>query len=403
MVAQSDLKKYPCPSCGAFLNFNPSKNLLKCEYCGWEDKPIKSTAEVKEHSYEEYLNIDRRELIRISTTALEIDCDRCGASITFEPPQTAGKCAFCAADLVTQPKLAAPTLAPEGIIPFAIGRKKARQELITWLSKKWLAPNELKKLAQLERIKGVYLPFWTYDCQTITDYTGQRGEYYYTTETYTETNADGEEEEKTREVRHTSWHSTSGRVQRFFDDVLIAATKSLNHKQLDALEPWHLQTSLRPYEPSYLAGFEAQRPQIQLKEGFILAKEVMNIAIERDIRHDIGGDEQRINSVSTAYSAITFKHILLPVWLTSYRYRNQQYQVMINANTGEVQGDCPLSFWKVTIILEVIIGIVTTLKLVQGESNFLGILFCLIVIELISLLIIKIFWIKIAKIVESFR
>lgn len=365
MIAQSDVKKYPCPNCGAFLKFNPDKALLKCEYCGWEDEVIQSIGEVEEHSYEEYLNVAESELVRLSSTALEISCDSCGATVTFEPPQTAGKCTFCAADLVAQPKLADPTLAPKVIIPFAIGRKQARKYLVEWLSKKWLAPNQLHKLAQPEKIKGVYLPFWTYDAHTITDYTGKRGEYYYTTETYTETNEDGEEEEKTRKVRHTSWYSTSGRVQRFFDDVLIAGTQSLNSKRLDALEPWHLQKALRPYEPSYLAGFEAQCPQVQLKEGFEIAKGVMKIAIESDIECDIGGDDQEISSVSTAYSAITFKYILLPIWLTSYRYRNEQYQVMINANTGEVQGDSPISFWKVAIIVVVIISIIILFVLAQ--------------------------------------
>lgn len=91
----------------------------------------------------------------------------------------------------------------------------------------------------------------------------------------------------------------------------------------------------------------------------------MRIAIESDIKRDIGGDEQQICSVATAYSAITFKQILLPVWLNSYRYRNQQYQVMINAKTGEVQGDSPISPVKVGIIVIVVIGIIVLFVLAQ--------------------------------------
>lgn len=392
MIARSDVNKYPCPSCGALLKFTPGKDLLKCDYCGHEDEAIQATEEVEEYSYEQYFNVDQSELVQLSNTALEISCDRCGASITFEPPQTSGKCTFCAADIVCQPTIANPTLVPEGIVPFAIGRQEARKHLMNWLRGQWLAPNQLKNLAQPERIKGVYLPFWTYDSYSITDYTGKRGTYYYTTETCTTTNEEGEEEETTREVRHTSWSPTSGRVKRFFDDVLVAATELVNNQRLDALEPWNLDTSLRPYEPSYLAGFEAQCPQMQLKEGFELAKKVMEIEIKQDIKNNIGGDTQEICSFSTAYSAITFKHILLPVWLTSYRYKNQQYQVLINANTGEVQGDHPICFWKVAITIEILVGIITILILLRPGSNIINVLFVFILIELITLFIIKIFW-----------
>ncbi|NES74139.1 MAG: hypothetical protein F6K24_57620, partial [Okeania sp. SIO2D1] len=266
--------------------------------------------------------------------ALEVSCNNCGATIEFEPPQIAGECAFCGSNIVASPTSSDPTILPEGLIPFTIGRKKAREEVQSWINKLWFAPNALKKLAQMEKIKGIYLPFWTYDAYTTTNYRGQRGVYYYTTETYTEN-----QETKTRTVRHTMWYSTSGQVSRFFDDVLISATSSVDKQRLDALQPWHLHESLRPYESSFLAGFEAQKPQISLQDGFEEAKRVMDVKIRSDIHRDIGGDEQNINHSSTSYSAITFKHILLPVWLTAYQYQNKTYQVMVNARTGEVQGD----------------------------------------------------------------
>ncbi len=346
--SSSAIKKFPCPSCGANLEFNPKRGKLKCPYCGWEDAIPQTAEQVQERSYEEYLHKNRTRLAALSSTALEVQCSDCGANVTFEPPHVAGQCPFCAAAIVAQPKLADPTLAPEGIVPFTIDRKAARDHIQHWIGSRWFAPNALKPLAQQEKIQGVYLPFWTYDSYTTSHYSGDRGEYYYVTETYTETNDKGETETKTREVRHTRWYSVSGTVSRFFDDILIPGTKLVNLKRLEALEPWHLKESLRPYDPSYLAGFEAQRSQVILKEGFEMAKDVISATIRSDVHRDIGGDEQRIHNISTAYSAITFKHILLPVWLTSYRYRNKQYQVMVNARTGEVQGDRPYSVWKIS-------------------------------------------------------
>jgi ribosomal protein S27E len=344
----NDIKRFPCPNCGAELLFNPETGQLKCEYCGWQDTIPQSAEEIQENSYQQYLNTNNTSFINLSSTALEVSCNKCGAAITFEPPKTAGQCPFCAASIVAQPKLAEPTLAPAGIIPFTIGRKAARDNLQKWIKQVWFAPNDLKKLAQQEKIQGVYLPFWTYDAQTTSFYRGERGEHYYVTETYTETNAEGKTETKTRQVQHTRWYPASGRVQRFFDDVLIAATKLVNNGYLEALEPWDLKESLRPYEPYYLAGFEAQRSQVSLKDGFEAAKIAIASQIRWEVERDIGGDEQRVHSISTDYSAITFKHILLPVWLTSYRYRNRQYQVMINARTGEIQGERPYSVIKIT-------------------------------------------------------
>src|SRR5207248_8773231 len=150
--------------------------------------------------------------------------------------------------------------------------------------------------------------------------TGERGEHYYTTESYTETDAQGNTETKTREVQHTRWYTTSGTVERWFDDILIPATKSLPPARLAALEPWDLG-ELTPYDPAYLSGYKAQRYQLDFAEGFELAKQQAASVIDSDVRRDIGGDEQRVNQISTNYSAITFKHLLLPVYVGAYRFR----------------------------------------------------------------------------------
>lgn len=382
----SSIKSFPCPSCGARLVFDPAVAQLQCEYCGWEDVIPESQEQIQEQSYEQYLSQRHTSLSTLSETSLEVSCNSCGATVEFEPPQTAGKCAFCGSNIVVAPTSADPTIAPMGLIPFTVGRKQARDSMQVWIKKLWFAPNALKKLAQMEQIQGVYLPFWTYDSYTKTHYQGQRGEYYYTEETYTETDSDGKEETKTREVRHTRWCSTSGNVSRFFDDVLIPATRSVEQDHLKALEPWPLQESLCPYESSYLAGFEAQKSQVKLEDGFEEAKSIMESQIRLDIHRDIGGDEQTIKHFSTAYSAITFKQILLPVWLTTYRYHNKQYQVIINAITGEIQGDRPYS--KLKIALAILIGTIVVITLLIVFSGQIALAIPIGVIVAVILLIV---------------
>ena len=148
----------------------------------------------------------------------------------------------------------------------------------------------------------------------------------------------------------TAWSPAGGQVARRFDDVLVPATKSVNEARLNALEPWDLP-ALCAYDPEYLAGFKAQRYQVELPAGFEKAKQVMEGVITQDVRRDIGGDEQRIDHVDTATSNETFKHLLLPVWIGAYRFQGKVFQVVVNARTGEVQGERPYSAAKISLLV----------------------------------------------------
>jgi ribosomal protein S27E len=369
-------RQFPCPSCGAKLEFNPKAGELKCGHCGWKEAIPQSAAAIEERSYEQYLQVDDSDMSALSATAMEVECNGCRAKITFEPPQTAGKCPFCGTAIVAQSRSAHPAVTPESLLPCTVSHREARDKVRKWLSSRWFAPNALKQLAQQEGLQGVYLPFWTYDSNTISHYHGERGEHYYVTETYTTTNADGKQVTETREVQHTRWYPASGSVTRWFDDVLIPATQEIASEQLHKLAPWDLH-KLMPYDPAYLAGFKAQRYQVSLPQGFGQAQAVMAPVIDRDVRSDIGGDEQRVHNVATAYNAVTFKHILLPVWLSAYRYNNQQFQVMVNAQTGEVLGDRPYSAVKIALaiagVVTVGLSVFLLIKLAPGAGSSHGV------------------------------
>ncbi|MDT4954784.1 MAG: hypothetical protein QOJ02_2922 [Acidobacteriota bacterium] len=344
------IHRYPCPACGAILVFEPKDGQLACPYCGHKEVIPQSAEQVLERSYEEYLQPRAEQLQMLAAGALEVQCSSCGATVTFVPPEVARECDFCGAKIVAQPKSADPTVAPEGVLPFRIPQPQATANVKQWISSRWFAPNALKKFATPEAIDGVYLPFWTYDANTVSYYTGQRGEYYYITESYTETDSQGNTQTKTRQVRHTNWYPVNGTVTRWFDDILIPASKSLPVNRLNALEPWDL-AEIKSYEPAYLSGFKAQRYQVQLGEGFEQAKVIAAGVIQGDVRQDIGGDEQMISDIKTSYSAITFKHLLLPVYAGAYRLNQKVFQVVVNGRTGEVQGDRPYSIWKITLFI----------------------------------------------------
>ena len=212
-----------------------------------------------------------------------------------------------------------------------------------WLGSLWFAPNGLQAYARKGRqMDGIYVPYWTYDAQSDTRYTGERGTVYYETQTVMR---DGKRTQV--QVAKVRWRGVSGRVARFFDDVLVLGSKSLPKRFTDALEPWDL-AALEPYTPEYLAGFRAEGYTVTLDEGFTEARAKMDAMIARDIKFDIGGDRQRIHSMDVDLSDMTFKHILLPVWLAAYKYRGKTYRFVVNGRTGRVQGERPYSAIKIT-------------------------------------------------------
>jgi len=357
------VRRFRCPGCSADLVFAPKDGVLECPYCGRKEQIPQSQEQVQERSYEEYLVVKPDRVSRLSETAQDISCSGCGMTVTFQPPDMAGECPFCAAKMVAEAKASDAGIAPEGALPFRVAAREAGQAVKSWIASRWFAPSALQRLARQDKLNGIYLPFWTFDSHTTSHYSGERGEYYYTTETYYERDSQGNQVRRTRQVRHTRWYPASGTVSRWFDDVLVAATQGLPRPRLAALEPWDLP-EVKPYDPAYLSGFKAQRYQVDLQKGFDLAKEQMAPQIRADIRQDIGGDEQRIHSVSTHYSGVTFKYLLLPVWISAYRFQDKVYQVMVNARTGEVQGDRPYSFWKIAgAVAAVVLGILILLLL----------------------------------------
>lgn len=366
------IEQYPCPGCGADMTYNPAKGQLNCSYCGYletlsADPQAAVEKAQQEHNLQDFLNLDQSQMATLSTHAQEAECPGCRASVTFDPPDVAGKCPFCGTSIVTQAKPAHPVLAPAGVIPFKVGRKAAVQALRAWLAfrfdwQDWQAmfiPGQLKRMAQQESLVGIYLPFWTYDAHTSSQYRGERGEHYYVTEK----DSNGE----TKRVRKTRWFPSSGRVHQFFDDVLIPATRSVDHDRLSSLWQKVAAAGLSPYKAEYLAGFKAQRYEISVDQGWPQAKQKIDDGIRSAVCRDIGGDVQRIHSVSTQYNQRTFKHILLPVWMLGYRYQGKVYQVMINGDTGKVLGERPFSTWKVA--LAVTLAAITTLLVLYAQTR----------------------------------
>ena len=344
--------RFPCSQCGGELTFSPADQKLTCPYCGHRQPVPTSDERVEELRLREHLShaAEDQATEKQAVTA----CDGCGAELTLNPDVAGDACPYCGAQVAVREEHRR-SIRPNAVLPFQVTLRAARSALHQWIRSRWFAPNDLKRHAGRERsLQGVYVPYWTYDCDTVSHYQGQRGDDYWTTHTYTAM-VNGKPVARTRRVKRTRWHSVSGTVRDRFDDILVPASGNLPREQSDALAPWDLH-ALEPYAPEYASGFRVERYQRGLIDGFAEARQAMHGTIRQSVRRDIGGDHQRVNDIRVQHRHITFKHILLPVWLSAYRYGRKVYRLMVNARTGEAQGERPWSWVK--IALAVLAGLV---------------------------------------------
>ena len=351
------VKTFPCTGCGAKLSFAPGTSTLQCEYCGTTNAFREDDSRIEELDFNTYLKAleGKQETIEEE----HVKCEKCGAEQNLPSNLFASRCTFCGVAIVSK-SYANRRIKPKSLVPFQVDRRAAQDSFRRWVRKLWLAPNDLKRYAQSDAgLTGVYLPFWTYDAWTSSDYRGERGDDFNRSESYT--NSQGQTE--TRTVRETRWTSVSGQIDKFHNDVLVMASRSLPSDIVDATARWDLM-KLVPYKPEYVSGFQAEAYQVGLKEGFPIARETIDDQIASAIRSDIGGDHQRIHQVNTRYSDIKFKHVLLPVWVSAYRYRDKPFRFIINGQTGEVSGQSPKSAWKIAfLVLAILLGFFILLAL----------------------------------------
>lgn len=340
-----EARHWPCGGCGAKVEYAPGQDHLRCPHCGAQtalsgpsDEEIASASQ--EHDFESWVGTLGRE--DAGSPVVEVKCPACGAETQFGPHVVADRCPFCATPLGAAAAETVRKIAPQALVPFAIEEGAARARFRKWITGLWFAPNALQTSARAATgIRGCYLPFWTFDAEAETPYSGERGDYYYETERYTENG-----QSRTRQVRRTRWRSVSGRVENSFDDVLAPGSNTVPQAARDSIEPWPL-SSIKPFRPEYTAGFLVETYQIDLPTGFQHARGTMEAEIRSTICRDIGGDEQRIHGMRPAYRDITWKHLLLPIWVSSYHYGGKSWRFFVNGHSGAIWGERPWSAWKI--------------------------------------------------------
>jgi predicted RNA-binding Zn-ribbon protein involved in translation (DUF1610 family) len=345
-----------CPQCGSKMNYDAKSGLLACPACGHKMPIPAQTDAVQEHDLMQALNNTAGKSLGYGAELKAVSCKSCGATINVEPNVVSTKCPFCGSNQVIEQKVDPNMIQPESVVPFAIDDGKANTLFRTWLGKGFFSPRDLKQLGGGQQLRGVYLPFWTFDAHAESDWWAESGTYYYETEWVTVTR-DGKTVREQRQVQKTRWWPSSGHHADNYDDVLVYATKSINVKILQKVYPYDTK-ALVNYKAEFLSGWAAESYQIPLADGWKVGQGTINSEEHSKSDRQVPGDTHRNLRVNTSLSQLTYKHVLLPVWVASYRYNNKTFQFMINGQNGKVQGEKPISWVKVLIVVVIVLAII---------------------------------------------
>ncbi len=340
--------KHVCPECGGNLEWNAKAQSLKCPYCGtvvpWaDDEPQKQLGG----------DIAEQDLMAAlanpaagrgwGSARREYQCQNCRAISVFVDGHVATRCDFCGSPAIVAHEERSDAITPQSLLPFKISDGQVRDLIRKWYGSRWFAPNKLKHAALTDTLKGVYLPYWTFDAHVQAQWRADAGYYYYTTEQYRDSNGNL----STRQVQHVRWEPAAGSLQHFFDDELVPGTVGVHPALLRRVEPFPTRSDLKAYSPEFVRGWTVERYQVDLRQAAQTNERDMDEQVRQLCARQVPGDTQRNLQVQRVYQGRSFKHVLVPVWLVSYTYGARSYQVVANGYTGQIAGEQPYSWVKI--------------------------------------------------------
>lgn len=345
-----------CPQCGGTMDYDPKLSKLHCPYCDYTEEVPKDESAPGKAQELDFDSVQFSENYDWGTEQKTVTCKSCGAVTVYDALEVANECPYCGSNQVMEAS-DIKTMAPGGVVPFKIDAKMASQKFMEWISKKWFCPKAAKQSARADEFSGIYLPYWTFDADTHSSYTGEYG--------YQKKRKRGDKEEI-----YYEWHSGSGKIDKFIDDELVCACGTNHDKSILAkIEPFDTEANVA-YRPEYIAGFAAERYSLGVKDAWEKAKEYIKAKIkslaESELVSKHNADTSRNVNVSTKFENITYKYLLLPVWISSFTYEGKVYQFMVNGQSGKVGGRFPISKIKVALT---ILAVVLILLLIGYLSS----------------------------------
>lgn len=340
-----------CPACGSPVELHDKF----CPACGTSRDVPQAAAPAEEPEHKHFR------------------CNNCGSEVTTDPDQRSYVCPFCDSTYVVEFSAAESNRQrPEFVIGFAVTPEQAQEKFFHWLRDNgWFRPGDLVRAAVADKMKGIYLPFWSFSMLAESRWSASIGEYWYRTETYTETDSKGNTVTRTRQVQETEWWPLAGNHHRYYSGYLISGSKGLPQKEAERIKPFQLP-ALKRYEPYFLAGWFSEEYSVALEQAEALCKQQFYQEEQRNIGAFLPGDTHSRLQVETHFSQVNSDLCLLPVYVLSYKYQNQLYRFLVNGQTGKVAGDKPLSWGRIGTAIGIgvaAIVIVVILLLVLGGNR----------------------------------
>lgn len=327
---------FRCPNCDGETAFNAADGGVTCTYCGYHEAPDKAVVGKSAEQLEFTVDTMTQVAHGWGVTRKDLQCHTCASHISMPAGALTTSCPFCGSNKVIHVKAAQDVLRPRFLIPFKLDESRCHAITRDWLGKSWYVPKELRRVASVEPFTAMYLPFWTFDATATAGWRAQVG--------HTRTRRD----RKGRTRTETVWRWESGNVRVNFDDMVLRGTNHVSLHLLEQIKQFNLE-DLAPYEPKYLAGQHAQAYEIGLDEAWQKARRAMRERTKTACKSQASTNKIRNFSMQLDFSDESWRYILLPVYINTYYYNNQPFQLLINGQTGAIAGQRPADWRKIAL------------------------------------------------------
>lgn len=345
------IQTYECPGCGAPMQFDSEKQKMVCDHCG-------TTCTVEELDDIQSCGANKQDEITGSFGEPEqtgefkvYKCPSCGAEILTDENTSATFCGFCGRPSLIEDRLTGASM-PSSVIPFKINREKAREIYSSWAKKGMLTPSEFNKTSTIEKITGMYVPFWLYDYKARMQLSAnatkvrheRRGDYQYT---------------------YTDHFIVTRDVEADYDKVPADASEKMPDDVMDKLEPFKYG-DMTKFEMPYLSGYYSEKYQYSADDLCNRIESRIKGFIKEAAMNTIKGySSVSVNNTNSVFNRLGAEYALMPVWVLNCRYNNKDYLFTLNGQTGKIVADRPVSkaraavwFAGITAVMFVILYII---------------------------------------------
>ncbi len=331
-----EVVRFSCPQCGGQTAYSVEDGGLTCTFCGYHEAPKQEVVGLRAESFEFTVDTVERAVNGWGEARKELICDACGAQISLPEGSLATSCPFCASNKVIHHRAAQDLLRPRFLVPFQIEERDCITKVKEWLGDSWMVPRDLRRMAVVSDFVPMYLPYWTFTARADATWKAQVGR----TETY---RSGG----KTK--RRTVWRWENGQVDREFSDLLVRGTRHVSTHLLSEIGDFNLN-DLVPYDASYLAGMQAQAYEVSMEAAWQKARQEMREETKKKCRDQASTNKIRNFSMHLDFADESWRYILLPVYINTYRFEDKPFQLLINGQTGKLAGQRPADWRKIAFV-----------------------------------------------------